>query len=457
MAPSYQSLPAELLSRVAELVHEQDLAFAASPVPRAVPASGHNLSVEADVPAGTWSSWYGRGIRALVQSITPKQMGAFYFRLEVLGEPLGNLVHHLDADSGPISDSLAAPVACALRKLPNLTSLKLHWEVVWRHVPGDDDEAVAPSEERAGLQRSMRHALGRATSLEMKAHSIPSLLKTLVCIDGARLRKLHWVQPKWLADNHEKHQHGVCILAALVGLVELELSGLSAVNYCDLRRCPPFPSVRTLALSRTGLSYNEHLSLAHHIAPSLSRLTIDGPERTSPSSSAADPLPSPLLPTLKSLSISADTYIPAYHQVHLPALEHFKLSLKKDCHDFPLDVDEVPFPAPLRVFALAFRAPYHYVKASRALLRLFRDAGVHLVIEQGPVSVQELKINIVDDVNSPVVTLVTDRRKHNPIVDTLDWARRRADWLNNVEDGPALHELAHATVRLHQLRLLDRL
>lgn len=83
MAKSYNLLPVELLSRVAELVHEQDLTFRRLDISRAVPASVENPGVHVNVSGGTWSSWYGRGIRALVQVDRRSRASAVPFLYEV--------------------------------------------------------------------------------------------------------------------------------------------------------------------------------------------------------------------------------------------------------------------------------------------------------------------------------------------------------------------------------------
>ena len=388
------------------------------------------------------------GFVSSLQSVTPKQTGALYFRLEVLAEPLGNFVRHLDADR--FDDSLAAPLACALRKLPNLSSLDLGWRVAHDHVPGEENAEL--SDERAALQSSMRFALGKATSLKLETSDDSSLLKTIACVDGARLRKLHWVEPEWPPKLDDELRRA---MGSLVGLVELEVSALYKENYTHARRCPPFSTVRSVVLSNTRLDYRQNLELAHYLAPSATRLAIFDARTTPADSDGTEPLPSPLMPALKSLIVEAWAYLPIFHHFDLPALEHFKLSLRKSCTKFPLDIVEVPFKAaPLRTFTLAFRANPH-LKASRALVRLFQDAYVRLIIEQGPMSLARLKSRTVESMDTKAMVVI-DRRKHGTIVNTLDWARRRADWLYDVGDGPGLHELAHATARLHERFLMER-
>ncbi|GAA5947481.1 hypothetical protein JCM3775_001149 [Rhodotorula graminis] len=463
MAPSYQSLPVELLSRVAELVHEQDLAFAASPVPRADSPTSNKPGKHVDVTGGTWSYWHGRGIRALAQvdrrsrtaavpilyqSITAKQTSTLYFRLEVLGEPLGAFVRHVDVDT--VYDAHIAPLACALRKLPNLTSVKLGYEVV-RDCIACHDEVELP-EDFLALKSSMRHALGKVKSLEVDVIGQSSLLKTLVCVDGARLRKLHWVDPEWPSEPDVELE---CAVRSLVGLVELEVSNLYLQNYDDLRRCPPFPTVLSLVLRGTHGDDHKNLALAHYLAPSVTRLAIYYGVVESPFDDELEPLPRPLLPTLKSLIVEATSCPPVFDHLNLGALEHFKMTHKRACIEFPLDIDEVPFKgAPVRTITLAFRAS-PLVKASKKVLRLLDAAGVHLVVEQSPLSVPQLKATGRVG-GSPANTLAVARRAHSQLVNTLDWARRRADWLDEVDDAPGLHELAHATARLHERYLMDR-
>jgi len=72
MVASYKSLPAELLSRIAELVHEQDLAFQHLGIRREAGANADDsgdsgFDIEENVCGGVWSSSYARGIKAMVR------------------------------------------------------------------------------------------------------------------------------------------------------------------------------------------------------------------------------------------------------------------------------------------------------------------------------------------------------------------------------------------------------
>ena len=479
---SYSKLPAELLSRIAELVHEQDLALAASPVQRAIPARGENPGVQVDVSGGWWSSWYGRGIQALVQvdrrsrasavpflyevrplrapeplslaqltdfdslspsqSITDKQTSKLYFRLHVLGERLGDSVRHLaiGSDFAPYASFLA----CALAKLPNLSSLQLNWRALKDTFA---EQGLALDEDTAALRSSLRSALGKVRSLEMEAVGDHSLLEVLECVDQAHLRKLHWVEPVWPSRSDIEVERAV---SKLVGLVELEISCADRDELLEVQRRLRLPAVRSIVLGDTQMSYEESLAFAHDIAPSIHRLTIRVP--TSRTRQTPNPLPSPLLPTLKSLIVEAYTYRPAFHQVDLPSLEHFKVALESDCDYFPLEVDEVPFrAAPLRTIALAFQG-HPSLEPSEALVQACRAADVRLSVQHGPASVQQLQATVFQDVRAQALV----EGKLDTVLDTLDWARRRAQWLHDVEDGPGLHELAEATVRLHERHVMDR-
>ncbi|GAA5853293.1 hypothetical protein JCM9279_003348 [Rhodotorula babjevae] len=459
MAPSYQSLPAELLSRVAELVHEQDLAFAAALVPQAVPAKGDNPGVEVNVPAGIWSWWHGRGIFAMVQvdhrtrasavpflyeSITAKQTSARHFRLSVLGERLGDSIGRLDITR--YLEPHAVSLACALGKLPNLSSITVGPALL--HALGVGGE---PSEDLAALFSAVRHALGKVTSLEAFTVSAPALRAALGSVSGDRLRKLCLIDSAWPAGPDKELE---VALRALVNLVQLEFGQLGLDELVAMRRSVRLTSVRTVVL-RTRRSYHENLHLAHDVAPFLVRLIVHVP--ASPNPLGSDALPSPLLPTLESLIVETDSYVPAFHQLDLLALKHYKVTLDKDCDEFPLDVDEVPFrAAPLRTITLAFGA-HPYLAASEKLVRTCSDAGVQRIVEHTPVSMRELQVNVVMDVAAPVLMSVVDEGKLYTVLKTLAWARRRANWLYDVDDGPGLHELAHATVRLHERYLMERL
>ncbi|GAA5912713.1 hypothetical protein JCM8208_007737 [Rhodotorula glutinis] len=130
MPATLDKLPDELLKLIIDYVEAADERWRELQIdPRRPVAS-----------SGCWGPMYGRGVFALghvnkrwnalarpilFKSLNCKQIGSPFFLLHVLAEPLGHHVQHLrlELDSQESLPHLA--LAAALKKLPNVTSIKV--------------------------------------------------------------------------------------------------------------------------------------------------------------------------------------------------------------------------------------------------------------------------------------------------------------------------------------------
>ncbi|GAA5853295.1 hypothetical protein JCM9279_003349 [Rhodotorula babjevae] len=466
---SYASLPAELLGRVAELVHEQDLAFvklvddfsrAPAPVDRANHEGGRN------VENGLWGYFYGRGVKAmaqvdrrtraaalphLYQSITSKQVHSAWFRYEVLGEALAQHVRRLEVfDNDSVLPKRAESIACALRKLPNLSSLDLGPCI--QNKLGDSQPGVEASEGDVMLRGALPVALGKVTSLQLSGAHERNIVDALRCVSETHLRRLRLRYPYFRVPLGDDVQG---VLRHLVGLVELEIESISADDVVLMRRDLRLPSVRSVFLE-TGRSYDEDLALAHSIAPSITRLTIQDPITAYEIGADDIELPLPLLPTLRTLVLDLDFCRDDFHEITLPGLEHYHVHQRFDCSTSPLNMYEVPFKSPsLRTITLSLR-PVHLGDPYTTSHDTCAAAGVRLVVHTHPINEEELcdaKAFAVDSRSDPPIASGTLRA--NKLKELFDWAGRRAQWLCDVDDAAGLQELAEAAVRLQERFVLD--
>lgn len=368
MVASFASMPDELVSHVVKLVCWQDAQLPAiargalfPDDPDAPDDSDEDRKPE-DVLEGYWSPYHGRGIRALVQvnrrfralalphlyevrlihlssetlawlthaqtySISAAQASAEFFDFEVVSEwQLGHLVRHVDcryvADD---SDAAQHSLACALRKMPNLATLDLDITIL-RHV-----YSSTPSATEVRLARSVKDALGRISSLHFGAVADDLVTKALGNVGAHCLRSLSIRHTSTLVSLGDE------LSVALDSLAALDEVALGLIKWADrahFKEHLRFRRVRTLIL-QTCFNYHEELLLAHHIAPSVHKLTVGF---ATPSSVTRSALPAPLLPTLRVLTIpSAHTLPDAFDDLRLPGLERLYISLNSPVKEFPFE------------------------------------------------------------------------------------------------------------------------
>ncbi|GAA5853345.1 hypothetical protein JCM9279_003368 [Rhodotorula babjevae] len=465
---SYGKLPAELLSRVAELVHEQDLAFvkllddfsrAPAPVDRDKFEGGRN------VENGLWGSFYGRGVKAmaqvdrrtraaalphLYQSITSKQVHSAWFRREVLGKALAHHVRHLEAnENNSVLLERSRSITCALRTLPRLLSLRLGPRILQTlgdQQPGEASEGVVL------LRGALQVALGKVTSLTLAGAREQHIHDALKCVSATRLQRLRLFAPRLPAPLGDNLQ---AILRDLVNLDELEVDHITSDDLALMRRDLRLPSVRSVILE-TGRSYNEDLAFAHLVAPSITHLTIRNPATAYEINVDAIEPPSPLLPTLRTLVLDLDYYRDDFHEITVPGLEHYHVNYGFEYSTFPLGIDEVPFKSPsLRTITVSHR-PVHVGDPHTTLHYACAAAGVRLIYQTHPLIQKDLTDAdsfAVDSRSDPSGRPAT--RRADKLKELFDWAGRRAQWPCDVDDAAGLQELAEAAVRLQERFVLD--
>ncbi|BGP49183.1 hypothetical protein JCM10450v2_005066 [Rhodotorula kratochvilovae] len=295
MAASFNSLPAELVKRIAEMVHDQDSRVPGYPLQRA-PHPRRNRPVvdseddededeesdpedDTDVAAGLWSFWHGRGLRALVmvsrrvreaavpllyERLAASALAHPFFQFHVLGEPLSQYVQHVVIDN-VVPGVHRIPVACALRKLPNLKTLRLLEAAVTRY--GTVQAAASIDIFNAGLTS----ALDVVERLELLGN--PSPMETILL----RVRNSSNIRSLMLYAASGRFPTSA--LAALMsaaqrfeGLTEIIIDGV--VDEDATANWPTglsFPALRSLHLS-TLENIPAALHFAHVLAPNLERV-----------------------------------------------------------------------------------------------------------------------------------------------------------------------------------------
>lgn len=114
----------------------------------------------------------------------------------MLGEGLAQHVRHLEVtDEYSVLLGQAESIACALRKLPSLSSLRLGPCILVKL--GDPQPGVAASDGDDMLRGALQVALGKVTSLRIDDSEDDLLLDALRCVSATRLRRLRLSFPRW--------------------------------------------------------------------------------------------------------------------------------------------------------------------------------------------------------------------------------------------------------------------
>ncbi|BGP49212.1 hypothetical protein JCM10450v2_005095 [Rhodotorula kratochvilovae] len=445
MAASFNALPVELVKRIVDMVHEQDAATRSISFERALlikPKRPDDLGEDEDNSADKDRKRFRTNVPTRV---TAEQIDTNFFRFEVLGEAVEQHIRHVDAD---LSEGLYSLVtlACALRKLPNLSSLTVNHdalEFAYHH------QHASTSEDVSLYARSLKQNLARVTSLDVAAADPALLAAALGNVDASRLRRL---AIKFSLSTFAPPDGRVFqAVNSLGALQDLSLTELPSGSIETLKLRLWLPSLRTLELV-TRASYEGALRFANTVAPSLSALTIRPAFKSIPS----DPsiiLPTTLLPHLRKLAIvSTSTYLPAFHSVHPPTLEHLSVELSGYVKTFPVETSSAAFPPSLRTFTISFSS-LKPLKTPAALSAACVTCGIHLAIDRKICSASDMARRIVRERGAlmPVASKTTAQA----LEETLEWAKRRARALVEAGDGVGLHELAQATVRLRERHLSD--
>ncbi|BGP41048.1 hypothetical protein JCM10449v2_005017 [Rhodotorula kratochvilovae] len=497
MAASYNSLPAELVKRIAEMVHDQDSRVPGYPLQRA-PHPRRNRPVvdseddededeesdpedDTDVAAGLWSFWHGRGLRALVmvsrrvreaavpllyevrplsssphrpqltyfvQRLAASALAHPFFQFHVLGEPLSQYVQHVVIDN-VVPGVHRIPVACALRKLPNLKTLRLLEAAVTRY--GTVQAAASIDIFNAGLTS----ALDVVERLELLGN--PSPMETILL----RVRNSSNIRSLMLYAASGRFPTSA--LAALMsaaqrfeGLTEIIIDGV--VDEDATANWPTglsFPALRSLHLS-TLENIPAALHFAHVLAPNLERVKV---RSIQPPSSPSLVAPHTIFRSLRTLSLDlVGIAPPLLHAFTASPLQHLAVQSRvyfSDSANWPISHNDiVSAPSTLRtvsftsMFSLSTPVPADFAAACAA-------RGVRLDVQgssrSGPVDEFFERTTTLDGPRMAEV----EEEQADAVEDTLAWAQRRARWLRAVDDGAGMQELAEATRRLRERQVME--
>ncbi|GAA5905456.1 hypothetical protein JCM8208_004284 [Rhodotorula glutinis] len=376
---SYAALPAELVIRIAEQVHAQDRAWRALGILRLEHPSDRDSDFEDDdgCSAKQWSNQYGRGIRALVRNITGPATADIYFRFDVLGQPLGDHVRHVDC-SFDSSDQIVS-LACALRGLPNLSSLKFDARSLY--LLGGNVRGQPRAHQV--LVQALKDVLGRVTTLELACNVSKGVLRALSHVDKHRLRRLVVPSVTGLLPLSNE------LAAALLGLdalAEVELGNLSAYNLVKLQERLRLPHVRSLTVAGQcmgeGLLHEHFLVFAHHVAVSVEVLFIRD------AVDAQGYGGEPILPSLRILRVDS-LDIPRLGGLvgpQLPALEHVHVVARaRGDNGYPIHLDDILHlrATSLRTLTVEYSAAHPPVLSAPVRAR-FDELGVRIINQWRP-------------------------------------------------------------------------
>ncbi|GAA5905461.1 hypothetical protein JCM8208_004285 [Rhodotorula glutinis] len=465
MAP-YSALPAELVSRVADLVHEQDRAWPHLGLMRREHPSDRDSDFEDDhgCSAKPWSDQYGHGIRALVRvdrrtrsaalpflykNITGRATTKTFFRMAVLGRPLGDHVRQVDCRFD--TPDQVVSLACALQGLPNLTSIKVEGNllmVLAGAVRGDEPEALA---------QALKDVLNRVTSLEMDRSTPQDILHALSYVDKRRLRHLVVGQ----ADMSLLPPSGelAAAIASLEALVHVELRGVSTASVDQLQQYLRFPHARTLSISRDAVdgepTYEAVLVFAHHVAPLIEVLLLpDAPAYDAPFPRGS---PERLMPDLRVLRVIAyDTVnLSRFRLANLPPLEHLHVTVPSDQSVFPVYLSDVQTlrPTSPRIIVVEYSASRPLAPPAPFLAEC-DELGTRLVTHWRP-STEPAYSGVYSAADDDVEALEERQVEAGNLGRLFEWAGERARWLVRFGDGPGLMELSQAAVRLRERFVIE--
>ncbi|GAA5905468.1 hypothetical protein JCM8208_004287 [Rhodotorula glutinis] len=440
------------------MVHEQDEAWSALGVEqgclyRPSRVLGRPGAVE-QVPLGRWSPEYGRGIRALLRvdrrirtaavpflykSLGTRAANAPYFRVNVLGQGLGLLVHELDCRA--VKPEEVISLACALKGLPNLSSVIVGNEILSlrRRQP--------PSAEEDFLVQAMKSALGRILSLTVTPAMPLDVAFALKHVDKRRFRRLVIKSAESILPRKQKL---VDVLEGLEGLVDVELDASEEEQVAEMQRCLRLPHVRTLVLKCSQESfepdYSDALLLAHHIAPAVEVLSLvdlhdDGCVGRQPQE-----LPRTLLSKLRVLRISTSesTDVDVLGLARLPALEHLHISSESSGSNiFPGAASLSSYPPTIRTITLAYVLDQPSFPPS-SLLAKCDELGIRLFAEWRPPTLDwavcaSREVPVLGQASAPpCASEAADLER------VFGWAGDRVRWLLRLGDGRAMQELSAA-------------
>ncbi|GAA5847502.1 hypothetical protein JCM9279_000515 [Rhodotorula babjevae] len=457
MWASLDKLPDELLKLIIDYVEAADQSWRDLKLAQALPEQ------RVDVAKGQWSSWYGRGVFALAhvdkrwnalarpilfKSINLYRIGSEFFQLHILAEPLGQHVQHLCLD---VVSTAAVPhlaLAGALRKLPCLTSITLSHGVL-RRLTGDARLSSLAREVEARLWT----ALGTAITVELQPDSLAELENVAQRIHTTRLRSLTVDLSLFTGASGERSPPETVQL--LAGLRSLSISNVKGPHTLTWLASTVLPRLRTLSV-HAAWPLEQSLRLAADLAPNIAKLSVSviGSSRVASFPEALD-LPSPSFSRLRLLNLDGPSTFPTgLLFLSLCKLEALRVKLVQGT-DYGDEFLCVTSPFPSR-FPVALR---EILVESPAGARVFGLDAFETACGQHDVSL------VAGEYFTPAPCRRASERPIWPplepgqvdlVEETLSWAMERTRWLEELEDGPGMQEMAEAVERLRERRAIER-
>ncbi|GAA5856462.1 hypothetical protein JCM9279_003537 [Rhodotorula babjevae] len=475
MSASLSNLPDELAKFVAEMVQQDDERWYKLGFVRGVDSSSQQSSHSAsegsedgedgvNVVCGRWSTWYGRGlfalslvnkqVRAVVaplfyENVHWRQLDTAHFRLHVLGEPLGQLVRHVDLQIHQTVVSCVA-LACALQKLPHISSLSINGG------PSDFCDPHSRTDYAPLLTSRFEQTLGSITALEVRQSGAAKLGTILKHVDGRRLERLElhlsWVPGTGREAIMAKFEH-------LVGLRTLVIHGFG--GYTSRTSLPSLRNVKIRGLT----SFKNCLKFVLAVAPNVETLVIESNRRYRAASKRPHK-PVGVFQHLRRLSLSGSSRFPQRFlaQDH-PRLESMVCDLSSMG---PGTIDVKPPPSstlPSNLRRLVLRVdPLAVVPSLPDLASACTASAVDFSLERRtsatmraePFEPMSAPAPFDGAGSAPPLVPSTRPGQGAAVRDTLEWATRRAAWLEALDDGPGLQELAEATIRLRERQRIEQ-
>ncbi|GAA6003904.1 hypothetical protein JCM10207_006461 [Rhodosporidiobolus poonsookiae] len=506
----FDKLPLELLKLIVGLVREQDLAFRDHQTESTGFPCYETDSNDSDAgyddeeeyaANGRWNKWYNSGIQALslcnkqsrqlalphlFRTVSSSRLAQPFFRIGISGGPLCQFVEHINLDKNTCECEFAA--AAALREFPTLHAITLcgsglprfitnpqeDFDHLWRYE--EDYTLVGKKRDEANMRKMARKTLlalsprfSRINVTHATGHTLTLVLDNFA--SPTTLRHLHVTSDHLFAHPNSALQDAL----QQFSLVTLELCVIAEYGsrWIDIDEfwmtAIQMASLKSLVLTLAQLPVSS-LRFVQALAPNLSSLQLRS--GSIQMFLGADPLPLVVLSSLQHLHIVGPAVsaalISAFASCPVTRIDiEFGDRSGKDGHPqsrlhlpsvFP---SSLTFPRTLRhlhVMSTALNPPSG-VDVLSARLATF---GVHLSVAWQPTSELDLFLlepPIFDNRGAATVTVVnkTGGQHKEACESTLDWLKRRVDWLHATKDESAMSELLDIMRWARQRQVIESL
>ncbi|GAA5889137.1 hypothetical protein JCM6882_009751 [Rhodosporidiobolus microsporus] len=480
----FGKLPVELLKHIVAVVREQDKAFWNMRVeivgpPVFDPEDKYFTEDEDAEPSkGRWGAWYGYGLSALslcnkqlralcmpylFETTTSRKVNDPAFTVGIIDESVCRHVRHLELDGTTTDDALFA-VASALMRLPRLERLTLSAALPFfikdpspvadifvpnHHAPYEEQERLNAALKRRKLAREAFGRLaGRITSLNvrnMKTQQVLDVLDNFASPASLRVLKVECTD-SFFARACSPFQDVI----APFSLHDLDISchawSLSVDPSWTSLRLPTVTSF-TLQIADAAIAA---LELVNSATPALRRLHLRQ------TYGQLHPLPTPsdvslTLPHLTHLTITgranASALVPLFSASPLRSVA---LILSADSFDVLAVRNLAPLqhiPASVRHLHLAFQSrnrPSDFEAYRSAFTARGASSTIVLTPSNGLQREQAQPVGAPASTDSSPEGHADDVRQKAAIAETLDYARRRLEWMWAIGDREGIDELAQA-------------